>query len=249
VSEFATKWEAFKVRAARSDGPRRIAVIGGGAAGVELVLAARYGLRRDAERTGHDPNAFSFVLIAGGAVLPGQVARAQTLARDALDRAGVRVIEHDPALAMTPNTITLQSGRVVEMDATLVSTRAKAPQWLRNSGLTLDCDGFILTRTTLQAVGHDRIFAVGDCATIEGHPRPKSGVFAVRQGPAVTRNLANLMAGLPLQPHIPQSKFLSLISLGEKSAIASRGGWVASGRWAWAWKDHIDRAFMRQFQG
>jgi len=50
-----------------------------------------------------------------------------------------------------------------------------------------------------------------------------------------------------LDPFVPQRRFLTLVSLGEKSAIASRGGWAAAGHWAWLWKDYIDRRFMARF--
>lgn len=55
------------------------------------------------------------------------------------------------------------------------------------------------------------------------------------------------VTGQPLHPFTPQSKFLSLISTGNKHAIASRGGLAFSGDWLWPIKDSIDRAFMNKF--
>jgi len=79
------------------------------------------------------------------------------------------------------------------------------------------------------------------------HPRPKAGVFAVRQGPPLTRNLRLVLAGKAPQPFVPQQQFLVLLSAGRRYAIATRGGFVAEGRWVWLWKDWIDRRFMRGF--
>jgi selenide, water dikinase len=247
VSQFAQKWDAFQTRALTRGGPRRIAVVGGGAAGVELVLAARHGLRQQALTLGLSAQEFSFALVAGGDVLPSHNARARALVRAALKRANVTVIENDLAAEITPSGVNLASGQIIEADAVLVSTRAGAPKWLANTGLVLDPAGFVAIEPTLQAIGHKNIFAVGDCATMLQHPREKSGVFAVRQGPVVARNIRRRAAGKPALRHIPQRKFLSLVSLGEKSAIASRGSFAAKGRWAWSWKDTIDRKFMTLF--
>ena len=81
VSVFAPKWQSLEARALTEGGPRRIAVVGGGAAGVELVLAARHRLRALAAKTRLNADSFSFSLVAGNALLPSHNARAQALAR------------------------------------------------------------------------------------------------------------------------------------------------------------------------
>ncbi len=102
-------------------------------------------------------------------------------------------------------------------------------------------------RPTLQTLTDDDIFAAGDCATVIEHPRPKAGVFAVRQGPVLARHLRGHLEMRLLDPFVPQKAYLSLISLGEKSAIAARGSVATAGHWAWLLKNWIDRRFMDRF--
>jgi selenide,water dikinase len=248
VSVFAPKWQELEQRALGDDGPRRIAVVGGGAAGVELVLAARHRLRQLAASRYLDRGAFSFSLIAGGDVLPSHNGLARLLARRALARAGVEVLEGVSATRIAPGRIRLSTGRELPADAVLVSTKATPPGWFAVTDLLRDADGYLALRPTLQALNDDEIFAAGDCASVLDHPRAKAGVFAVRQGAVLADNLVRRVLGEAARPFIPQRQFLTLVSLGEKRAIAARGPIAAAGRWAWVWKDRIDRAFMARFK-
>jgi NADH dehydrogenase FAD-containing subunit len=96
------------------------------------------------------------------------------------------------------------------------------------------------------------VFASGDCASWPGAGLPKAGVHAVRMGPVLAGNLRAALRGpagaADLRPHRPQRHFLALLATGDGRAIASRGPFGAEGAWAWRWKDHIDRRFLRQFE-
>ncbi|MGE3916604.1 MAG: selenide, water dikinase SelD, partial [Hyphomicrobiaceae bacterium] len=248
VSSFAPRWDQLRVKALSPGGPRRLCVIGTGAAGFELVLAIRHRLRAEAKAHGIEPEDFSFALIGSAGLLPTHNARARRLAADALAAAGIEVVLGDAAVAISPDAVTLASGRVVPSDATLVTTKAAPAAWFADTGLELDDRGYLAVRSTLQLVGHDDIFAAGDCAAVIEHPREKAGVFAVRQGPPLTRNLRLRLRGAPAEPFRPQRQFLTILSCGDRTAIAARGALAGAGGWAWRLKDRIDRSFMRKFQ-
>jgi len=135
----------------------------------------------------------------------------------------------------------------VQADAIIWATHASAPGWYKESGLAVDDKGFIEINDSLQSVSHQDVFAAGDIATVVDYPRPKSGVFAVRQGPPLYKNIRRALTNKPLKKHIPQISFLSLISTGDKCAIGSRGPFTFKGCWIWKLKDYIDREFMRKY--
>lgn len=101
----------------------------------------------------------------------------------------------------------------------------------------------------LQAEHLSSTFAAGDCVCLLGHPdTPKAGVYAVREGPVLARNLARCLRGETLEACEPQDHRLSLLNTGDGRALMSYRGYAARGRALWWLKDAIDRRFMRRFQ-
>jgi len=125
---------------------------------------------------------------------------------------------------------------------------AAAQPWIAGAGLATDSGGYALVDASLRSVSHPDIFAAGDTAALQDHALPKSGVYAVRQAAVLAENLKRVVRGAPMLDYEPQRDFLVLLACGDRYAIASRGGWSAEGRWAWWWKDWIDRRWMRRFR-
>jgi pyridine nucleotide-disulfide oxidoreductase family protein len=248
ISGFLTRLDALLKALQKPDGPRRIAIVGGGAAGVELAFAMRARLNREAPGWGIDPASFDLVLASAEGLVPALNDSVRRKVEAALARHRIGFVSDFRVVAITARSLRAQDGRELPADAVLLSTDARAPSWLAGTGLPLAKDGSVETRETLQALGDDAIFAVGDCATVVADPRPKAGVFAVRQGPALVRGLRAVLGGEPIPRHQPQREFLTLLMTGDGSAIAGRGTWFSlEGRLVWRWKDWIDRRFMAMF--
>ena len=126
-------------------------------------------------------------------------------------------------------------------------TQASAANWIEESGLATDSNGFMQVNDCLQSVSHPNVFGAGDIAAMVNYPRPKAGVFAVRQGKPLFENLQQFLLAKPLKPFAPQSQYLGLIGTGNKRAIASRGNFMWESPLLWYWKDWIDRKFMQKF--
>ena len=249
ISRFAAHWEALTKRVCASDQPLTIAVVGAGAGGTEMVLAIRHGLRAQLQALGQDHERLSFHLFASGSqCLPMHHSRMRNLFTDLLATRGIQVHTHARIDAIDHGVLITTAGDRHPVDEVLWVSEAAAQPWLRDSGLTVDERGFVTVADTLESVSHRGVFASGDCAGVRDHPREKSGVFAVRQGKPLERNLRRSSGDQSLLAFTPQKHFLSLISTGDRGAVASRGRWSgAPGGWIWKWKNWLDRRFLVQF--
>lgn len=233
LGTFAARWDAFRKEATDP----KVAVIGGGVAGTELAMAMAHALREAAPK---------ITLIDRGAVLDGVSDRARTHLLDALDRSGVVLAEHVQIRRVCADGVDLSDGTRIDSDFTTGAAGARPQIWLAETGLSLS-EGFVTVGPTLQS-SDPAIFAVGDCAHMSHNPRPKAGVFAVRQAPVLFDNLRAYLSGRAFRSYRPQKDYLKLISLGDKSALAEKFGRAWVGPSLWRWKNQIDCKFMRQFR-
>jgi selenide,water dikinase len=248
IGSFLEKFDGLLERCRRPGGPRRVAIIGGGAGGVELLLSVRSRLLAEARSAGRQRMDFSFALVTAGEILQGHNAGVKRAFRRVLAEREVALHEHHAVQVLAADGMTLDDGSFIAADAVLVTTEAAPPPWFAGTGLARDTGGFLATRSTLQVLNDPDVFAAGDCASIVESPRPKAGVFAVRAGPPLAENLRRRVRGEALKPWWPQRNHLALTSTGERYAIASRGAFKAEGAWVWTLKDWIDRRWMRQYQ-
>lgn len=222
----------------------RVVVVGAGAGGVEVAFALAARLRRDGRR-----RVEMLLLESGPRVLPGYAAGAATRVELAAAARGIAIRCGARVEGVAADAVRLEGGARLPADAVVWVAGAAALPIFDGSGLETDERGFVRVRPTLQAVGRDDVFAVGDCAAWTAGPGlAKAGVYAVRQGPVLAHNLIARLRGKRLRAHRPQRDFLSLLNLGDGHAIAAKWGVAAEGTTLFSLKDWIDRRFVRRFQ-
>ncbi|MCV2879687.1 selenide, water dikinase SelD [Sedimentimonas flavescens] len=229
LDAFADRWEAFATSA--PPGPR-IAVVGGGVAGVELALAFAH--RR--------PDAHVGVYEAAPETLTALGRGARQRLRAHCARHGVRLVENARLTEARADGLRLSNGAFEPADFILGTGATKPADWLAATGLDLH-EGFVSVGATLQS-SDPAIFAAGDIAHLAWAPRPKAGVYAVREAPVLFHNLRAAATGRAMRSYRPQRDYLKLISTGDKRAVADKWGLPLDGAWLWRWKDRIDQRFM-----
>ena len=238
IGKFQRSFSDFATRTS----PGQIGIIGGGAAGCELALALDRHFKNRSQTTKLTLYSRSQTL------LPGMAPQAGLLMLKALHAAGISICLGKEVVSVEKQSLCLADDQQHDCDVCFLVTPVRPPDWLKQSGLDLDNNGFIAVRSTLQTRRYPFIFAAGDIASLDGVARPKAGVFAVRAGPVLARNLRLFIDGKPLTRWRPQSQYLAIIGTADGEAIACRGRVAVKSSLILTWKRWIDRRFMTQYQ-
>lgn len=236
LSALRTRIEA---ESALGGAPPRIVVAGGGQSALEIA-ASLCGLL---ERQGVRPDV-ALVAPDYGAALP-PVARARLLRSLALRGVAFR---SGTVVGREAQACRLADSALLPCDHLVLATGLVAPPLIADLALPVDDDGRLRVTATLQSVGDPAIFAAGDCAVIRDHPRPAAGVFGVRAAPVLRDNLAALGCGEPLRSYRPQTRWLSIMDLGDGRGLAIRGGFWSFGCMALRLMRHLDLGFVRRMR-
>lgn len=250
IAHFLAGWDQLVADLERSPRPLRLGIVGGGTGGVELALNIHARLQRIYQGARLPMSYLEMHLFHRGQdILETSSRWVRRQLQSQLVQRGIHLHLSEQVVEVQADRVRCQSGLTVECDRLFWVTQASAAPWIQSSGLATDAKGFIAINDYLQSTSHPQVFAAGDIATMTHHPRPKAGVFAVRQGKPLVENLRRAVQNQPLKPFAPQQRWLSLIGMGNRSALATRGAWgLGPHSLIWQWKDRIDRRFMEQFE-
>lgn len=237
---FFQKWPQVLAQA-KKQSSFRLVVVGAGAAGVEVALAAHHALASNAVQAQVD------LVASESGLLQGHAVAVQRRVQRYVTAVGIRL--HCQRGVGLDDAVLLADGTRLKADCVIATTGARAPIWLQGTGLALDKQGYIEVDQYHRSASHPDVFAVGDVCTRVDVALARSGVHAVHAGPVLAANVLASMAGTALKPYHPKARSLYLLACGPKYAIMSWGRWSAQGSWVWRWKDWIDQRFIRRFAG
>ena len=233
--------QCMKVSQAVSDDPAsdakvRIAIVGGGATGVELSAElhnaarelAHYGLEK------FDNDRMAVTLIeAGPRILPAVPERVSKAAHKELERIGVTVRTATKIVAATREGMQTGDGDLIVAHLKVWAAGIKGPDFLHEiAGLETNRLNQLVVTPDLRTSRDARIFAIGDCCacTLPGQDRPvpPRAQAAHQMASRTAANLVNLLSGRPLKPFVYKDHG-SLVSLSHYSTIGSLMGNLIGG--------------------
>jgi NADH dehydrogenase len=222
-----------------TDAKVEIAIVGGGATGVELAAElynAAAGLRHYGLEVFNENSLKVTLIEAGPRILPALPEKLAQAAHEELETLGVRVMVGTAITEVTGDSMKTKGGEVIPADLRVWAAGVRAPDLLREiGGLETTRANQLVVRPTLQTTRDDRIFAIGDCCFFlaEGNDRPVPPRAQAAHQMALTayRNILAAIAGKPLKPFVYRDKG-SLVSLSRFSTVGSLMGNLVGGRMA-----------------
>ena len=192
LDNFFERWPAVIAAARRTPG-FRIVVVGGGAAGVETAMAVSHALGDAA------PGASVALVSASAGVLAGHSPSVRRRVAKSLAAAGIVI--HAQRASGHAQGVELADGSLLRADCVITATGARAPGFLKRSGLELDPAGYIAVNPHHQSCSHANVFAAGDVCARKDVVMARSGTHAVHAGPVLAHNLFAAVRGEPLPQH------------------------------------------------
>ncbi|MEJ2158209.1 MAG: FAD-dependent oxidoreductase [Desulfobacteraceae bacterium] len=241
IEGMITAQEAL-LQLAKTQSKTRVAVVGGGAAGIEVAGNAWSLLSKNGRHR------FEVVLFSEGKLLPRFPDKVRKAVLGVFLKRGIKILENNKVDRIGDHVLLLKSGKRYRADLIFIAIGVKPSPIFAASRLPTGPLGALAVNEYLQCSAYPQIFGGGDCIYFENHPLNKVGVYAVRQNPILYQNLMASLAGQPLTPFSPGGAYLLVFNLGKGIGVYYKQGIAFKGRLAFLIKDLIDRRFIRKFQ-
>ena len=164
--------------------------------------------------------------------------------RRALDSHQIELLTDFRIKSLAQNSTTSDTGDTLPFDLLMLVPPFRGSSAAHYLGVT-DEEGYIHVDPTMRVVGHDRIYAAGDCVNFAG---PKMGHMAVRQGEVAATNLAAEVEGHePVTHYVHEMRFV-VDEIGSDSLYLHKGLWsdepatVRQGRF-WSWAKRVQQKY------
>ena len=237
------RWEAAdRDPSLLDDGALHIAVVGGGATGVESIgaLSELYHGDFAKDYPGLDVEKAKLTLIeAGPTLLPSFVPELQEYAAQVLGDWGVDVLVGERVSSVGETRVKLESGRELNAHTLVWGAGLQASPLADALGLELSRGNRIPAREDLTVEGHPEVYAVGDVAAIpgeDGEALPQLGSVALQAGEHAGENIGRAIAGKETKPFSYDDKGTMAVIAPKAAVVQLPHGRTLKGRTAFlAW--------------
>lgn len=207
-----------------------IAIVGGGATGVELS-AELYNAVEHLSAYGFknlSTDCLRLNLVeAGPRILPALPERLAGMAQQELRELGVNIRTNTKVVEATADGLKTADGELIPATLMVWAAGIKAPAFLKDiGGLETNRINQLTVKSTLQASRDDSIFVIGDCAHCmqeNGQPVPPRAQSAHQMASLAYSNIVALLNDKPLKPYV-YTDHGSLVSLSRYTTVGSLMG-------------------------
>ena len=172
-------------------------------------------------------------------------ASAAAALKKSLDDRRIELITNFPIASLTRNTATTNNGAAIDFNLLMLVPPFRGSSAASYMGVT-DEEGYVEVKLDMRVVGHDRIYAAGDCVAFAG---PKMGHMAVRQAEVAATNLAAEIKGRqPTTFYAHEMRFVIDEIFGgngfyvHKDIEGNEPATVKQGRF-WSWAKQIQKRY------
>ena len=225
----------------KSNPKNNVILIGAGAAGVEVALALSSRFKKNNIKNN------IILLSKNKSILKGYNYFAQKNCKKELLKNNIKVIFNAKVNKISKEYIVYNNNIKMYGKFPILCTAASPLDLLKKSNLPLNEKGSIEVNNYLLAKGTTNIFAAGDIAEIKGYITTKAGVFAVKQGKILFKNIVRKLHKKKLIKYYPQKSYLSLIGLPNKNALAVKSLFSFKSNFLWYLKKYIDNKFIKKY--
>lgn len=218
-----------------TDDQVRIAIIGGGATGVELSAELHHAVT---EFHNYGFNALSSkqlkvtLIEAGPRILPALPERISAAAHKELTGLGVDVKLNTAVISAEAKVLRTKDGDMIDSDLIVWAAGIKVPDFMKDiAGLETNRINQLVVNQHLQTTRDDHIFVIGDCAEFtqsDGKRVPPRAQAAHQMASTCYSNLHALLNNKPLKSYAYKDHG-SLISLASYSTVGSLMGNLSKG--------------------
>ena len=156
----------------------------------------------------------------------------------------IELLHHFPIETVTRNSVFTRQGDTINFDLLMLVPPFTGPSAALYTGST-DGSGYVLVDRDMRVIGHEGIYAVGDCVNFDG---PKMGHMAVQQGEVAAANLIAEIEGREAVAHYSHELCFVIEEPGGDSVYLHKDLWtddpgtVREGRF-WSWAKRVQKRY------